>query len=623
MGTLEILVGMGVPESAVDRETLSDIVRVSGSSSIGVLCACGAKKTVKVASVIRTVRRSGVYRCMSCSITEKHKDPAYQKSHSAGIVESWTPEKRERQSAISKDLWSDPSFVEKVTDSSTEAWKSPERRREASIRTSSLWENPEYRALYEAMWADPGWREEDSKRIKAVWESPAYREKQEAFKSSPEHRDLQSDLAKRRWEDPSYKSMVIDSMNRLWSDPSLRKAMSDRVLELWKDPEYVEKQRLASLDPALMSIKSENAKRQWEDPKVRAAIISGIKEVWEDPEYRARASAISKKQWEDPTFREQQAIKRGQILAGGKDSILERTAQTLLTALGVPYVRHHVVGYFEFDLFIPGSNLLIECNGEYWHSLRKSQDAAKFTYVDEYFPQYRVLYLWERDFMNPGLIRQKLMAELVGVEGSSLEQRDFSFDDVVIRPLDAREKLPHSYYSAPEEFLQSFHYAGYGRSAKSVYGAFLGEELVAVCKFSTPVRQEVATSMSLRPRDVLELDRFCIHPLYQKKNFASWLVSRCSRRVFDDHPHVLSLVSFADSTFGHSGTIYRAANWSLLHVVRPDYHYLGLGGFVIHKKTLWDHARKNGHSEPDYALANGYVKVFGKEKLKFSLSRPS
>jgi GNAT superfamily N-acetyltransferase len=621
MEVLDTLIGMGIPESAVDKDSLSDIVRVSGASAIGVLCGCGAKKTVKVVSVLRTVRRSGVYRCMSCSITEKHKDPAYQKSHSAGIIESWTPEKREKQSAISKDLWSDPSFAEKVTDSSTEAWKSPERRELASVRAVSLWENPEYRARYGAMWASPGWREEDSKRIKAVWESPAYREKQESFKSSREHKELQSDLAKRRWEDPTYRSMVVESMELLWSDPLLRKAMSDKVLELWKDPEYVEKQRLAALDPDLIKLKSDNATEQWKDPEIRASIISGIKEVWEDPDYRARASAISKKQWEDPVFREQQAIKRGQILAGGKDSILERTTQALLTALGIQYVRHHVIGYFEFDLFIPGSNLLIECNGEYWHSLRKPADAAKFTHISEYHPQYRVLYLWERDFMNPGLIRQKLMAELIGAEDPSLEQRDFSFDDLTVRPLDAKEKLPHSYYSAPEEFLQSFHYAGYGRSAKSVYGAFLGPELVAVCKFATPVRQEVATSIGLRQSEVLELDRFCIHPLYQKKNFASWLVSRCSRRAFDDHPQVRTLVSFADSTFGHTGVIYRAANWSFVHVVRPDYHYLGPGGFVIHKKTLWDHARKNGHSEADYVAANGYIKVFGKEKLKFSLAR--
>lgn len=589
MEVLETLVGMGIPESAVDRDTLSDIVRVSGATVIGVLCGCGAKKTVKVASILRTVRRSGVYRCMSCSMTEKHKDPAYQKSHSAGIVESWTPEKREKQSAISKDMWADPSFADKVTDSSTEAWSSSERRKVASVRAVSLWENPEYRARYEAMWADPGWREEDSKRIKTVWESPAYREKQEAFKSSPEHKELQSDLAKRRWEDPSYRSMVVDSMNLLWSDPALRKVMSDRVLELWKDPEYIEKQRLAALDPALIKLKSDNAKEQWKNP----------------------------------AFREGQARVLAQFLTGGKDSILERTTQTLLTALGVQYVRHHVIGYFEFDLFIPESNLLIECNGEYWHSLRKPADAAKFTYVDEHFPQYRVLYLWERDFMNSGLIRQKLMTELIGAEDPALEQRDFSFDDLTVKPLDAKEKLPHSYYSAPEEFLQSFHYAGYGRSAKSVYGAFLGSELVAVCKFSTPVRQEVATSMGLRQSEVLELDRFCIHPLYQKKNFASWLVSRCSRRAFDDHPRVRTLASFADSTFGHTGVIYRAAGWSFVHVVRPDYHYVGPGGFVIHKKTLWDHASKNGHSESDYALAHGYVKVFGKEKLKFSLARPS
>jgi hypothetical protein len=144
-----------------------------------------------------------------------------------------------------------------------------------------------------------------------------------------------------------------------------------------------------------------------------------------------------------------------------------------------------------------------------------------------------------------------------------------------------------------------------------MFGAFLNDELIAVCKFASVVRKEVATSMNLKTSEVLELDRFCIHPNYQKKNFASWFLSRCTKLINDSK--ITHLVSFADSTFGHIGTIYKAANWMKIGTVKPSYHYVDSTGWVLHKKTLWDHAKKMGKSEVEYAEENGYQKVHFEE----------
>jgi GNAT superfamily N-acetyltransferase len=263
---------------------------------------------------------------------------------------------------------------------------------------------------------------------------------------------------------------------------------------------------------------------------------------------------------------------------------------------------------------------LIECQGEYWHSLRKAADAAKFTYINEYFPDYKIVYLWERDFFDIRIVKQRLIRELF--EGNSpIEQTEFNFEDVTIKKLDTKILVSKSFYSAPEEFLQAFHYAGYGRSAKIVYGAYLNDVLIGVCKFAPPMRAESATSMGFTQSQVLELDRFCIHPQYKKKNFASWMISRCTKLAFAEYDKVVSIYSFADSTFGHFGTVYKAANWKLLHTVPPDYYYLSQEGFVIHKKTLYDHAKRNKFSESEYAIQNSYLKMFGKEKIKFALYR--
>jgi len=578
------LIRFGIPSSIIRCPVPA---KVTGKTELLVSCSCGAQATLQVASIVRTIKRVGHYRCIACGMREKHKDPAYRAKHSAGVRSSWTQERLRKQSEISKGLWEDDSFRASVSSKSTEAWSDPDRRAAASEFISVKWDDPEYRRHCEEARSTPEAVDASRQRARDMWSDPEYQEKQARAKSSDGHRQLQSDLARARWANPEYRSAVTDSVLELWDDPALREEMSDRVLSLWKDPEYLAKQARVSVDPDLCRLKSENAKRQWQNPETREKIVRSL----------------------------------ANILKDGKDSILERVTQTILGALDVPFIRHHVIGYWEFDLFIPSHNILVECNGEYWHSLRKSQDSSKFTYIDEYFPQYKILYLWERDFLNPGLIQQKL-SKAMALEDDSPVIRDFDFSDVSIRKMDLTVKVQKSFYSVAEEFLQSYHYAGFGRSARAVYGAFLGEELVGVCKFAPPVRAEAATSMGLTQSQVLELDRFCIHPLYHKKNFASWMLARCQRLAFSDFPAASTLISFADSTFGHFGTIYKAANWTKLHDVRPDYHYLSPDGFVVHKKTLYDHASRNSRSESDYAESFGYVKVFGKSKVKFCFYRP-
>jgi len=41
----------------------------------------------------------------------------------------------------------------------------------------------------------------------------------------------------------------------------------------------------------------------------------------------------------------------------------------------------------------------------------------------------------------------------------------------------------------------------------------------------------------------------------------------------------------------------------------------------MHKKTLYNHAKKMGMKEKEYAELNSYKKVYGQEKLRFVFER--
>lgn len=310
---------------------------------------------------------------------------------------------------------------------------------------------------------------------------------------------------------------------------------------------------------------------------------------------------------------------RAKQLGDGFRSGLERAMASRLSSLGLVFIPQFEVGLYTWDFFLPDHSVLIDVDGEYWHADKKriAKDQAKLTYTERYYPEHRAFRLEERNFLNPNIV-DKIVRSIVG-SMPEIEPSDFSLSEVRVVRIGGKGE-PTALYS---DFLDAFHYAGRGRAGVSVYGAYLGDDLIAVCKFNSVTRTEVASSRGLKCKQVLELDRFCIHPKYQKKNFASWLISRCVFLVFSRHPDVRELVSFADETFGHSGIIYKASNWVLVGKTRPSYHYMDVSGLTINKKRVYDIASKLKMTEAAYVTKHGLERFVEKPKTKFVFPRPA
>ncbi len=203
------------------------------------------------------------------------------------------------------------------------------------------------------------------------------------------------------------------------------------------------------------------------------------------------------------------------------------------------------------------------------------------------------MYVWEHEFGVKDRVLDRLKLKL----GIEIETVNFDFKDVIVREITTAEA---------SAFLGLYHYIGGGRGGKTV-GAFLGDELVAVVVFSPPLRQNGPFS------DVkfVELSRSCIHPSYHKRNFASWFLSRAMRNID------CLVVSYADTTVGHTGSMYKAIGFELHHEVPADYWYVDVDGYVMHKKTLYNKAVNLKMTEAEFAEQKGYVKRFGGQKLCF------
>ncbi len=78
-----------------------------------------------------------------------------------------------------------------------------------------------------------------------------------------------------------------------------------------------------------------------------------------------------------------------------------------------------------------------------------------------------------------------------------------------------------------------------------------------------------------------------------------------------------TIVAYADKTFNHNGTIYKASNFKLDSIVPADYWYTSKDGWVMHKKTLYNRASNIGLTESDYATKFEYIKTHGDIKYKY------
>ena len=115
-----------------------------------------------------------------------------------------------------------------------------------------------------------------------------------------------------------------------------------------------------------------------------------------------------------------------------------------------------------------------------------------------------------------------------------------------------------------KEFIQSYHYSKGCHNGPLCYGLLdAHRELIGVCAFACPASENVRSSIfGEQHKDwVFELHRLAIYPDNSPKGTATWFMKRTIAFLQEDKPELRAIVSFADSSEGHVGTIYKAANF--------------------------------------------------------------
>lgn len=161
-------------------------------------------------------------------------------------------------------------------------------------------------------------------------------------------------------------------------------------------------------------------------------------------------------------------------------------------------------------------------------------------------------------------------------------------------------------------FIKQHHYSHGCHNGPMGWGLFDNGRLIGVCAFATPCSENVRASIfgAEKKAAVTELHRLVLLD-EAPKNSESWFVSRALRGLKDEKPNILAVVSFADGTEGHVGTIYQALN-------AIYYGTSGRATFYVDADGRLRHPRQNGvNISKEEALERGWVPVSREAKHRY------
>jgi len=283
-------------------------------------------------------------------------------------------------------------------------------------------------------------------------------------------------------------------------------------------------------------------------------------------------------------------------------SSLERIVKVILDDNSIKNEKF-VHGGYEFD-FLIDDRLLVEVNGLFYHlncDKKVIRDKDKYDYwLNNLKNKYDFKLLWEHFAKSNGslydLLNSWLCFRVITVDKSKITFSRIS-------------------YGEADLFCRSYHYHRKTRKG-DYYGAFYNNKLIAVAVFSSVTRKQSADRLGISSNRIRELSRFCINGSYRSENLASFILSRFEKLFSINNSDICCLLTFADQTEGHVGTIYRATNWKIDGMSRESYFY-EKDGMRWHKKTIWQNAKCLGMKECEFSNMFGLNQIKTLKKYRF------
>ncbi|HEC66662.1 MAG TPA: DUF559 domain-containing protein [bacterium] len=187
------------------------------------------------------------------------------------------------------------------------------------------------------------------------------------------------------------------------NSPKTRKKISKIWKRKWKEGEVTEKQRATLF------------KKGHDDKRTKTQFKPGHK-------HTEKTKKKMRSRWTDKRRQEQRIRSkeiRSKLIFPSKDTSIEVKIQDYLKRLGVDFFTHQYMTEIEHgyqcDIFIPAMDLIIECDGDYWHKYPAGNDIDNIRTKELIEKGFKVLRLWEKEIKAMDLTKfNKILSKAGG-----------------------------------------------------------------------------------------------------------------------------------------------------------------------------------------------------------------
>lgn len=301
----------------------------------------------------------------------------------------------------------------------------------------------------------------------------------------------------------------------------------------------------------------------------------------------------------------QHFVKHGISVQRHQQSMFERELCDWLMGNDVVVSSDVSIDGKRYDICLPDYNILIECNGIYWHGehtagrgrgyhIGKTQAAKQ--------SGYKLIHIFEHDWVLKRDIILSMLRHRLGISTRKIYARSTSIQRVES--------------TTAREFLDANHLQGGVAASTYSYGLYMGAELVSLLTLST----------SRFGDSCLEIIRFC-----NKVNCS--VVGGFSRllKFAEDTIKFDTVVTYADRCWG-DGDVYERNGFTYQHDTPPSYMYFKTNDcltlenrmkFQKHKLSKILSVFDPNISEWANMKANGYDRIWNCGNTKWIWKKPA
>lgn len=145
------------------------------------------------------------------------------------------------------------------------------------------------------------------------------------------------------------------------------------------------------------------------------------------------------------------------------------------------------------------------------------------------------------------------------------------------------------------------HYLGTIPNASTILIAKTGNIITGIATFGRGANKNLN-------EDVLELTRLCI-PFYVVRPYGSAFIGLCTNYIRNNIKDIKTLVSYADTSVGHNGGIYRMSGWQKAGKTSSSYSYFDPSDNQLKHKSCCRRIKGVDKTEKQLAEENGLIKI--------------